>query len=60
LSATREGLGGAEVVEDAKKTGGRAAGVKGIGAVVAMICSKENGWVTSSMISTNGVMIFAL
>jgi hypothetical protein len=37
-------------VEDAKKTGGRAAGVKGIAVVVAMICSKESGWVTSSMI----------
>lgn len=60
LLTAREDLDGVEVVGDAKSMGGRAANVEEIAAVVSMLCSRESGWVTSSMISTNGGMIFGL
>jgi NAD(P)-dependent dehydrogenase (short-subunit alcohol dehydrogenase family) len=60
LAAAREDLHGFEAVENAKESGGRAADVTEIAAIVSMICSQESRWCTGSMISANGGMIFSL
>lgn len=58
LMAVREGVDPAEIVEEAKTTGGRAGEVEEIAGVVAMLCGPESAWCTGQVICANGGMIF--
>lgn len=50
---------GPEVQELGKRFGGRAAYPEEIAGLVAMICSPESGWMTGSLVSANGGLIFS-
>lgn len=57
LMRAREGVDSAEVVEDAKKSGGRPAYTKEVAGIVGMLCGEEAGWCTGQVVSANGGMI---
>ncbi|KAH7321437.1 3-oxoacyl-reductase [Rhexocercosporidium sp. MPI-PUGE-AT-0058] len=50
LAAVRANIDGIEAVRASEDTGGRAADVKEVAGVVLMLCSKEAGWCTGSVI----------
>ncbi|EAQ85748.1 hypothetical protein CHGG_07001 [Chaetomium globosum CBS 148.51] len=57
LMRAREGIDSAEVVEDAKKSGGRPAYTKEVAGIVGMLCGEDAGWCTGQVVSANGGMI---
>ncbi|KAF1987988.1 NAD(P)-binding protein [Aulographum hederae CBS 113979] len=59
LAAGRDGIDPPEVVERAKKDGGRTATADEIAGVVAMLCSADSGFCTGSVICANGGMRFS-
>lgn len=56
----REGVDSPEVVEQAKKTGGRNAHDWEIAGVITMLCLPEAGWSTGSVVCANGGMTFSV
>ena len=58
LQRAREGIDEPEVVERARKEGGRSAYAHEIAGVVGMLCGEESGWCTGSVICANGGMVF--
>ncbi|KAI1502879.1 short-chain dehydrogenase [Biscogniauxia marginata] len=57
LSRPREGVDTAEVVEDARASGGRPAYVGEIADIVAMLCGKDAAWCTGQVVCANGGML---
>jgi NAD(P)-dependent dehydrogenase (short-subunit alcohol dehydrogenase family) len=56
LAVAREGSDPPEIVEAAKKEGGRPAYPHEIAGIVAMLCTPDAGWCTGSVICANGGM----
>lgn len=59
LQRAREGIDDQEIVEKAKRGGGRSAYGHEIAGVVGMLCSEESGWCTGSVVCANGGLVFS-
>jgi NAD(P)-dependent dehydrogenase (short-subunit alcohol dehydrogenase family) len=58
LMRAREGIDSAEVVEDAKTSGGRPAYCSEIAGIVGMLCLPDSAWCTGQVVCANGGMLF--
>lgn len=57
LMRAREGVDDAEVVREARESGGRPARTSEVAGVVGMLCSEEAGWCTGQVVCANGGML---
>lgn len=57
LMKAREGVDSAEVVRDAKSSGGRPAYTAEVAGIVGMLCGPEAGWCTGQVVCANGGMV---